>query len=231
MLFRSGNFIPGSVERVVKEDAPEEYYRNRFLATAMFNLKMVDTAGGGIRKMFNIQRSRYFPLPDYDISNNRVKVTISAKVLNMDYARILARNPDLALEDIILLDKVQKKVPLTSVEEKRLKSYGLIEGRKPNFFISIRVAETVRQKAAYTKNKAFDKAYYLDLIVKAINEHGFLERSDVDELLWNKLPEWMDEKQKKIKINNLLSELRRKGKIKNKGSDARSKWVFNNLDR
>ena len=41
----------------------------------------------------------------------------------------------------------------------------------------------------------------------------------------------MDEKQKKIKINNLLSELRRKGKIKNKGSDARSKWVFNNLDR
>jgi len=232
LLFTNlGNFIPGSVERVVKEDAPEEYYRNRFLATAMFNLKMVDTAGGGIRKMFNIQRSRYFPLPDYDISNNRVKVTISAKVLNMDYARILARNPDLALEDIILLDKVQKKVPLTSVEEKRLKSYGLIEGRKPNFFISIRVAETVRQKAAYTKNKAFDKAYYLDLIVKAINEHGFLERSDVDELLWNKLPEWMDEKQKKIKINNLLSELRRKGKIKNKGSDARSKWVFNNLDR
>lgn len=232
LLFTNlGNFIPGSVEQVVKEDAPEEYYRNRFLATAMFNLKMVDTAGGGIRKMFNIQRSRYFPLPDYDISNNRVKVTISAKVLNMDYARILARNPDLALEDIILLDKVQKKVPLTLEEEKRLKSHGLIEGRKPNFFISIGVAKTARQKAAYTKNKAFDKAYYLDLIVKAINEHGFLERSDVDELLWKKLPEWMDEKQKKIKINNLLSELRRKGKIKNKGSDARSKWVFNNLDR
>lgn len=48
-----GNFIPGSVERVVRENAPEEHYRNKFLATAMFNLKMVDTAGGGIRKMFN----------------------------------------------------------------------------------------------------------------------------------------------------------------------------------
>ena len=34
-----GSFIPGSVEKVVKEDAPEEHYRNRFLATAMFNLK------------------------------------------------------------------------------------------------------------------------------------------------------------------------------------------------
>jgi len=43
-----GSFIPGSVEKVVKEDAPEEHYRNRFLATAMFNLKMVDTAGGGM---------------------------------------------------------------------------------------------------------------------------------------------------------------------------------------
>jgi ATP-dependent DNA helicase RecG len=77
-----------------------------------------------------------------------------------------------------------------------------------------------------TRNKAFDKAYYLDLVVIAIKEHGFLERSDVDELLWSKLPEWMDEKQKKIKINNLLSELRRKGKIRNSGSDSRSKWIL-----
>ena len=34
-------------------------------------------------------------------------------------------------------------------------------------------------------------------------------RKDIDELLWNKLPEWMNDKQK-IKINNLISELRRK---------------------
>lgn len=35
---------------------PEELYKNRFLATAMFNLKMVDTAGGGIKKIFKHQR-------------------------------------------------------------------------------------------------------------------------------------------------------------------------------
>ena len=33
-------------------------------------------------------------------------------------------------------------------------------------------------------------------------------RSDVDQLLWNKLPDWIHDKQRKIKINNLLSELR-----------------------
>ena len=48
----------------------------------------------------------------------------------------------------------------------------------------------------------------------------------MDELLWEKLPDWMSDKQKKIKINNLLSELRRKNRIRNDGSDAKPKWVL-----
>ncbi|MBI2471206.1 MAG: putative DNA binding domain-containing protein, partial [Planctomycetes bacterium] len=115
-----GSFIPGSVEKVVKEDAPEEHYRNRFLATAMFNLKMVDTAGGGIRKMFNYQRERFFPMPEYDLSEDKVKVTVIGKVLDMDFARVLARNPSLFLEQIIMLDKVQKRKPLSDEEIKYL---------------------------------------------------------------------------------------------------------------
>ena len=221
-----GTFIPGSVEKVVKDDAPEEQYRNKFLATAMFNLKMVDTAGGGIRKMFNFQRERFFPLPDFDLSDGKVKVMITGKVLDMDYATLLARSPDLALNEIIMLDKVQKKLKLTEGEEKHLRERKLIEGRKPNFYISLKVAQKTGQKAVYSKNSAFDKAYYLDLIEKAIKEHGNVERNDVDELLWKKLPEWMDERQKKTKINNLLSELRKKGRIKNAGNDAKPKWVL-----
>ncbi|MDQ7839081.1 MAG: ATP-binding protein [Thermodesulfobacteriota bacterium] len=221
-----GSFIPGSVEKVVHENAPEEHYRNKFLATAMFNLKMVDTAGGGIRKMFNFQRERYFPMPEYDLSEGKVKVTITGKVLDMEYARVSAQNKDLSLAEIIMLDKVQKKKKLTPAEEKYLRDKKLIEGRKPNYYISAKVAQKTGQKAAYTKNKPFDKAYYLDLIEKAIREHGHVERNDVDELLWNKLPEWMNDKQKKIKINNLLAELRRKNRIRNDGSDTKSKWVL-----
>lgn len=219
-----GSFIPGSVEKVVKEDAPEEHYRNQFLATAMFNLKMVDTAGGGIRKIFNFQRVRFFPMPDYDLSGAKVKVTISGKILDIEYARLLARNKDLTLEEIIMLDKVQKKLTLTESEEKHLKSKKLIEGRKPNYYIGLKVAGKIGQKAAYSKNKAFDKSYYLDLIEKSIREHTSLERREIDELLWNKLPDWMDEKQKKNKIGNLLSELRMKEKIQNTGSFSKPKW-------
>ena len=221
-----GSFVAGDVQRVVMEDAPEEHYRNRFLATAMFNLKMVDTAGGGIRKLFIFQSQRYFPMPDYDLSGNRVQLTLTGKVLDMDYARLLARDGGLALPDIMALDKVQKHQALTEDEERRLKSHGWIEGRKPNFFIARSLAQQTGQKARYSKNLAFDKQYYLDLICKAVKEHGTMARKDIDELLWNKLPDWMSEKQRKAKIGNLLSELRRNKKIVNKGSFAYPSWAL-----
>ena len=226
MFTNLGSFIPGSIEKVVKDDAPEEYYRNRFLATAMFNLKMVDTAGGGIKKIFNFQKDRFFPMPDYDLSGGKVKVSITGKILDIEYARLLAKNKNLTLEEIIMLDKVQKKQTLSNSQEKHLKAMKLIEGRKPNFYLGIKVAQETGQKAEYSKNRAFDKIYYLDLIEKAIKQHGSIDRNDVDELLGNKLPDWMNEKQRKIKINNILSELRKNGKIRNEGTDRNPKWVL-----
>lgn len=223
-----GSFVPGDIERVVREDAPEEHYRNRFLATAMFNLKMVDTAGGGIRKMFLYQKERYFPLPDYDTTSNRVRLTLTSKVLDMDYARLLARNATLNLAEIMALDKVQKKLTLSDDEEKVLKAKRLIDGRKPNFYIAKSLAQLAGQKAKYSKNKAFDKQYYLDLICKSIAEHHSLTRKDIDELLWKKLPDWMDDSQKKTKINNLISEVRRNNKITNKGTLSKPEWVLIN---
>lgn len=221
-----GTFIPGSVEKVVIEDAPEEFYRNKFLATAMFNLKMVETAGGGIKKIFNYQRVRFFPMPDYDFSDNKVKVTIPGEILDMDYARLLAKNKDLSLEDIILLDKVQKKIAISLEEEKYLRNKKLIEGRKPNYHISLNVAKKTGLKADYTKNKAFDKQYYLDLIIKLITQHKEVTRKDIDELLWKKLPDLMTEEQKKNKVGNLITELRKSGKIINNGTAKESKWML-----
>ena len=221
-----GSFVPGDVRRVVMEDAPEEHYRNRFLATAMFNLKMVDTAGGGIRKLFLYQKQRFFPMPDFDFSDNRVQLTLTGKVLDMDYARMLARDGDLTLQEIMALDKVQKRLALDAGEEKLLKAKGLIEGRKPNYFVAKSLAQQTGQKARYSKNLAFDKQYYLDLICKSAKEHGSLSRKDIDELLWNKLPDWMNEKQRKTKVGNLLAELRRANKIANQGSDTRPVWAL-----
>ncbi len=221
-----GNFIPGTIEQVIKQNAPEEHYRNRFLVTAMFNLKMVDTIGSGIRNMYEFQRQRFFPMPEYEIAPTKVSVTITGKVLDAEFAKTLARNPGLGLHEIILLDKVQKHKLLTAEETTCLKKKKLIEGRRPNFFISAQVAKTTEQKAEYSKYKAFDKTYYLDLIMKSIKEHGVMERKDIDQLLWKKLPDWMDNKQRENRIHNLLSELRVNNRIKNEGVLRKSRWVL-----
>jgi ATP-dependent DNA helicase RecG len=107
----------------------------------MVNLNMIDTIGSGIKRMFRLQSQRYFPMPDYDFSGGKVKATITGKVLDLSYARALAENPGLTLEEIIMLDNITKKKGLSESETLHLKTKGLIEGRKPNFHISQKVTE------------------------------------------------------------------------------------------
>ena len=125
-----------------------------------------------------------------------------------------------------MLDKVQKHKKLSPSEEKYLKKRHLIEGRKPNFFICKEISQKTGQKADYSKNKGMDKQYYLDFILNAIKDHGNMSRADIDKLLWDKLPDILDEKQKKNKINNLLSQLKKDMRIKNIGSLKNSIWVI-----
>jgi ATP-dependent DNA helicase RecG len=225
-----GSFIPGSVEHVIREDAPEEHYRNPFLATGMFNLKMVDTIGSGIKRMFNYQRQRLFPMPDYLLTGNKVVVKIIGKVLDIEYARVLAQIPSLSLEEIIMLDKVQKKVELTEKEIKWLKGKKLIEGRKPNFYIAGTLAKITGDKAAYIKNRAFDKGHYKKMIINFIKKYKKASRTDIDNLLMDKLSDVLTPKQKRNKIRNLLYEMSRKdGTIHNAStSTANPEWELTN---
>lgn len=221
-----GSFIPGSVERVVREDAPEEHYRNKFLATAMFNLKMVDTAGGGIRKMFNYQRARFFPMPEYDLSKQRVKLTIIGKVLDLDFARVLAKKRDLDLDDIMALDKVQKKKALSDYESKRLKVKGLIEGRKPNYHISFDVAEKANMQAEYIKTRGLKDDHFKHLILEYLDKYKQASKEEIDKLLLDILPGVLDENQKKNKVRNLIYAMSKKDKtIVNKGTNRYPKWI------
>lgn len=219
LIFQNhGQFLPESVESVVKKDCPESVYRNRFLTEAMRNLNMIDTEGGGIKKMFNKQRIRLFPMPEYDLSDEKVKVTIIGSVMDEAFARILTANSDLSLIHIMLLDKVQKHKPLSEDEVKYLRSKNFIEGRKPNYFLSADVVRPTRNcklKSEYIHNKGFDNDHYRNLILQYLGKFSPASRQDIDDLLWDKLPAYMeDEAQKKRKIRNLLYSLSSEGKIK-----------------
>ncbi|MCJ7674985.1 MAG: hypothetical protein MUO33_07520 [Sedimentisphaerales bacterium] len=223
-----GSFIPGDVETVIAQDSPPEIYRNPFLATAMVNLNMIETIGGGIKKMFRTQRERFFPLPDYDLNQpNKVIVKIQGRVLNENYTRLLIKNPDMDLSTVMLLDKVQKHIRLTKEEGKYLKSKALAEGRYPNLFLSLRIAATVGGKAEYIKYRGFDKRYYQDMIIAFIKENESATRAEINNLLSSKLPDILTGDQKMNKINNLLTELSTKlHLIKNTGSRKRPRWVL-----
>jgi len=57
-----------------------------------------------------------------------------------------------------------------------------------------------------------------------------MSRKDIDELLWNMLPAWMNTEQKSNRVRNLIAELREKGIILNIGSDKHSVWILTNLE-
>ena len=229
LMFRNaGQFIPKSIDDVVKNDFPESLYRNPFLVEAMRNIKMVDNEGGGIRKLFLQQKKRFFPMPHYDTSNNEVLCEIEGKVLDENFAIILANNPDLTLTDIMLLDKVQKHQPISEDAIKALRKKKFIEGKRPNIYLSHSVVSktnNVGLQASYIKNKSFDDKYYKELIVNYIKNFGSAGREDLKTLLYSKLPETLDEKQKFDKVTNLLASLKR-AKIITIGTGRR--WVLVN---
>lgn len=209
----SGDFIPKSIEKVIEADAPETRYRNPFLASAMVNLNMIDTIGSGIKRLFLIQKDKFFPLPDYNLSDRKVTVAIIGKVIDVNYARKLAQMKGLSLAEIMLLDKVQKNKELTKSEIQFLRNSGLIEGRKPNIHISSMVASETGQKADYIKQRGIEDDYCKKIILDYLIQFKEGKSRDFEKILLSKLADRLSFQQKKNKIKNILQSLKNEGKI------------------
>jgi len=226
LLTNVGDFLPGDVETVIRQDAPQPIYRNPFLTDAMVALNMIDTQGGGIKRMFETQWRRSFPLPDYDLSRpQQVTVNISGRILDERYTRLLMERTDLNLGQVMPLDRVQKRQRIGRDEHRRLKAAGLVEGRYPNLMVAGAVAKATGETGRHIRERGFDKQYYLDLILALVREHGPVSRKDIDDTLLAKLPDLLTPEQKQRKVQNLIQELRRSGSIVNRGTRSHSEWV------
>ena len=64
-----------------------------------------------------------------------------------------------------------------------------------------------------------------DLILKHILNHNYATRFEIDELLFNILPDHKNEKQRKISISNIIREMAG-SLIENIGSRTKPKWVL-----
>lgn len=226
LIFESeGRFFEGEPEDYLEGNKVPRRYRNPFLAQAMAELNMIDTMGYGIHDMHARQARRYFPMPDYDLSEaGAVRLTIYGSVVDPAYSRLLIQKTDLPLVNVLALDRVQKKLPVPDAAAARLRKAGLIEGRKPNLFVSASVAKATASLEDYLRTRGQDDAFYLKLITDYLAMKGEASRADINKLLLDKLSEALSEKQKAIKVSSLLTKLRRKGTIVNVGSDTASCW-------
>lgn len=222
----AGNFFDGTPENYILDNRTPRRYRNRFLAEAMAQLRMIDTMGFGIREvMFRGQARRYLPLPDYDFSDpGHVIVRLAGRFIDENYSRALLTHGEFSLGDILALDKVQKGVVPDEATLKTLRKRQLVEGRKPAIHISASVAQATGQEAAYIVTRRQDDAHYKHLILDYLRQFGEASKDKLRRMLANKWPAILTEKQKEDKLHNLLTALKRGGQIVRVGGKSDARW-------
>ena len=221
----AGGFYEGDYEEYITGQKTPKRYRNPFLAKAMDNVKMVDSKGYGIHNMFLRQKERYLPMPDYKGSDDsRVVMHLPGTVLDEKYSIMLLENSNINLTEAVLLDQVQKGILPNDNAIAMLRKKHLIEGRKPRLFVAKQLAQNTGTKVEYSKHKGLEVKSCESLLLTTLKEHGKLSRTEIDSLLWNVVSDQLDDKQKKSKIGNILTNLRKRKLIENETVGNYSKW-------
>lgn len=230
-LTNLGGFVDGQPEDYYLGERTPSVYRNQWLAVAMNNIGMIDKGGYGIRDMVTSQRKRYLPLPDYEGSTPGETVfNIYGQQIDENYSRMLMERADLPLEQVVWLDRVQKKHKIADDQTTVLRRLGLIEGRKPNVFVSAHIADATDTRAAYSRNKGLNDHYYKSFVLQHILQFKSVPASEVRALLLDKLPDSLTPEQKIAKVKNLLTALRVTGlegqKIVATNPGKGAKWML-----
>ncbi|MDN4172249.1 putative DNA binding domain-containing protein [Nocardioides sp. SOB77] len=222
-----GEFFDRAPEDYMLSERVPRSYRNPFLVTAMTELNLIDHLGSGIQRIVADQRRRFLPMPDYDLSDpTEVKLTIHGAVIDEAYTQLMMVRTDLPLEDVLALDRVQKKMPVTKEAVARLRRAHLIEGRSPNLHVSSVVAAATDTMAAYVRTRAQSDDFYAKLVMDYLTVAGEASRRDINELLWDKLSDALDDSQKRNKVMNLLTKMRRNAQIRNAGTRSKPRWML-----
>lgn len=207
----AGSFIPGTLENALTNEEPQAYFRNECLCRAMVDFNMIDTVSRGIKKMFNEQWRRHFPMPDYEIDakNRKVSVRIYGNEINKQYTNLLKTNDSLTLWDCISLDAVQKGRTIHEDVAQNLLNRGLIEGEAPNYTISLGIAKATNQLQGYTKQKGLDKEKMKQMILQYLKNAGIdgAKRDSIYEYIKDVMPQVKTHEQQLRLLGDILSAL------------------------
>jgi ATP-dependent DNA helicase RecG len=222
----AGGFFEGLPDAYLTGNVRPRAYRNKWLADAMVEISMIDTMGYGIFEMTKSQMGRYLPLPDYTRSSDqRVVLEVLGRPIDEKYSQLLLQRGDLDIDTVILLDRVQKKLPITDEAVTRLRRDGLIEGRRPNIFVAASVAEATGTQATYARSKGMDKGHMKQFVLDYVARFSTATRTELDDLLVPMMPANLSDKQKQDRVKNLLSEMSSKDRtIVSEGRGPGAVW-------
>lgn len=217
----AGSFIPGSLEEVLSTDEPQKFFRNDCLCQAMVHFNMIDTVSRGIKKMFTEQWQRRFPMPDYEIDNDRQQVAVRIYGTSIDerYTNMLKNNDSLTLWDCISLDAIQKGHRIDETVAQDMIQRGLIEGEAPNYRISLTVAKKTKQLSGYTRVVGLERDKIKHMVLQYIQNAGSdgAKRSDIMEYLAGTLPSRNTPEQNLVLLKNIMNEMKNENKISTDG--------------
>jgi ATP-dependent DNA helicase RecG len=125
----------------------------------------------------------------------------------------LFKHPELSLEDVIALDKVQKKIPLNDAEIRRLRELKIVIGLDSNLKIVIDYSPISYQE-------------YRQMILNLIKINGSATREDIVNLIMPTLPSNVPMEKRQRRISNITSKLAQDKLIKNISKSTKSSvWV------
>ena len=189
----------------------------------MVEVKMIDTVGYGIHRMTTSQRSRYLPLPDYSRSAaGDVVLEVLGRPIDERYSQLLLECSDLDIDTVILLDRIQKKLPMTDEAVARLRRDGLIEGRKSQTQVAASVAAATKTETSHILERGMTDSQIKELIKSHLKTFPGSVR--IDRLVKPLLSSALSSPQKKDKVTNVLSAMKREKVALSFGRGPGAKW-------
>lgn len=214
--------------------------RSRILADAFKHAGLVDRAGRGINKVFEVALRSGRPQPEYDrTTSSSVVVTMDLGGTDLELVRFVIEHDegsgrpfDLADLQIVralkddprltvgeAADILQRSQSWTKTRLARLLEEGLIEmrgdGRARRYTLSAATYRKLSSAAGYVRVRAFDEPQQVQMILNFIETNGSIARSEAAELCGTS-PE---------NARRILLRLRDQGVLRIEGERRTSRYV------
>lgn len=176
-----GGFPTGiTIDNVLNRQAP----RNRRIAETFAKCGLVERAGQGMNRMFELSVRESKPLPDFaGTDEHQVSVTLHGNVQDPEFVRYLEvigreRTESYSTTDFVLLDVVRRQQPIPEALRGRahtLVEQGVIErvgrGRGTRYILARRFYALSGAKGEYTRVRGLDRETNKQLLLRHIYDN------------------------------------------------------------